>query len=269
MRTRQIRFSDDIGPRPELGWLALDLLVVDRNYQRDAIPKHIQVIAAGFDWRYFQPPTVCPDGNGGYWVIDGQQRVHAAKLHPAVDEVPCYIVDTPLTKDQAAAFVRVNRDRRNVNPVNMYWAGIAGEDPKYLAVRRILHSAGAEVSQSLGWNAPKTTNSVASILRSIQRCGESNAASAIRVLCEAYPDTPNVLTGNLIQALATLFRDYDDISEDRLVTLLAGINLDILNTEALNTRKLIGGSTVTVLNFQIVRRYNKGLGAVDRLREPA
>lgn len=266
---RVITWSEDIGPTPDMAWIDLGLLKVDRNYQRDAIPRHIQAIAENFNWRYFQPPTVCPDGNGAYWVVDGQQRTLAAKVHPAVSKVPCYIIDTPMTEEQAKAFIKINCDRRNVTPVTLYWAGLAAGDPKYLAVKRVLDQAGAGVVPGLGQAGPKLTNSVTTIVRAIQSCGEPNAASAIQVLCEAYPTTSNVLRGNLIQALTTLFRDETRIDEDRLTVLLASVNLDILCSDAQNTSRLMGGSSFMALRSEITRRYNKGLRSEQQIRDAA
>lgn len=252
---RQLVTSNDIGPEPSQAWISLDLLMIDHNYQRDAIPKHVQNILLNFNWRYFQPPTICPNKGKRYWVIDGQQRVLAAKLHPVVSKVPCYIIDTSLTKDQAAAFIHVNKNRRNVNPINMYWAGIVAKDEKYLALQRVLHSAGAEVSPALGVFAAKTTNAVGYALLSIKYCGEHNVGLAVQTICEAQPETPNTLTSNLIRALSVLFRDHEDLSKKIMVELLSHTNLELLSSGALATKKLIGGSTVKLLGAEIMKRY--------------
>jgi hypothetical protein len=251
---RILTTSTQIGPRPKLAWLDLSLLVVDHNYQRDAIPKHVQAILAGFDWRYFQPPTVCPNGGGEYWVIDGQQRVLAAKLHPSLDKVPCYIINTPMTKEQADAFVRVNRERKNVNQVDMYWAGLAAEDEKYLAVRRVLESAGAEVSQTLGLASSKTTNAVGCLLLCVRTCGEDNTSLALQVLREARPNS-NVLTSILIRSLATLFRNYEGISKRNMVTLLKEVDLLNIVSKAQLSRRVHGGSTASLLRAEFLDRY--------------
>ncbi len=249
--------TSDIGEEPGQAWIKLDLLMIDRNYQREAIPRHVQNILINFNWRYFQPPTVCPSEGEKYWVIDGQQRVLAAKLHPSVEKVPCYIVNTPLTKDQAEAFIRVNRDRRNVNQVNMYWAGIAAKDEKYLAIQRVLHSAGAEVTEHLGRLKPMRTNAVGNILLSIRLCGEQNVSLAVQILCKSHPDTAGALSSNFIRAISALLRDHEGISKDRMIRLLSGIDLVMLNDSVLSTRRVIGGSTVTLLGKEILKRYTK------------
>lgn len=246
--------SAEIGPRPKLAWLNLKLLMIDHNYQRDALPRHVQRILVEFDWRYFQPPTVCPNEEEKYWVIDGQQRILAAKLHPAVDEVPCYIIDTPLTKDQADAFIRVNKNRQNVNPVNMYWAGLAAEDEKYLAVQRVLHNANAEVVQALGLVSPKTTNAVGCLLLCIRACGEENTGVALQILRTAHP-TAHVLTAVLIRSLSVLFRDHAGLSMQKMISLLTKIDLAVLTTDVRHSRRTAGGSTVTLLVAEIVKRY--------------
>ena len=127
--------EEDLGPIPKMKWLNVELLKIDSNYQREAIPAIVQYIIANFNWAYFQPPTVCPSFKKSYWVIDGQQRSRAAKLHPQISEIPCYIIDVPKTEDQAKAFITINKKRRPVNPVSLYWAGLTAGDEKYLAVQ--------------------------------------------------------------------------------------------------------------------------------------
>ena len=251
-----IDISEDLGPTPVQKWLDVKLLRIDGNYQRDVMPSTVKYILTNFNWMYFQPPTVCPSLKKFYWVIDGQQRTRAAKLHPSISKIPCYIIDVPSTKEQAKAFIIINKKRRNVNPISLYWAGLTAQDPKYLVVERILQKSGAEVASTLGAVGPKVTNSVGSILRIIGSHGEENAEAAIRVLCNAYPKTKNVLRGNIIIAIATMFRDERDIDEDCLVNMLRSVDLDELNFSALKTCRLIGGSTPYILAAEIQSRYN-------------
>lgn len=254
-----VNFSEELGPVPIQKWINVNLLRIDSNYQRDIIPRTVQYILSNFNWMYFQPPTICPSHKKFYWVIDGQQRTRAAKLHPNISKIPCYIVDVPTTEAQAKAFITINKQRKTVNPISLYWAGLTAGEEKYLIVQRILGSSGADVVPSLGISGAKLTNSVGSILRMIGSHGEKNTEAAISVLCKAYPSTPNILRGNIIIALANLFRDGKNVDKARLISLLQSVDLDELNFEALKTSRLMGGSTPTILGKEISRRYNNGL----------
>ena len=262
-----VNLIENIGPIPKMKWVDVELLKIDGNYQRDVVPSIVQYIINNFNWMYFQPPTICPSSEGFYWVIDGQQRSRAAKLHPHISKIPCYIIDVPTTEEQAKAFITINQQRRSVNPVNLYWAGLTAKDPKYLAVERVLRQAGADVVPLLGTLGIKKTNSVGALVRLVKIHGEVIVGSVIRVLCEAKPTTSNVLRGSIITALVKLFRAETDINEERLITVLSSADLFDLNADALKIARSIGGDTSTHLRREIVKRYNHGLKKEEQLKE--
>ena len=246
------------GPVPKVLWLKVNKLRVDCNYQRDIIPKHVQNIAKNFDWRFFQPPTVCPAEDGDYWVIDGQQRVKAVSLLGVIDQLPCYLIDTPLTEEQAEAFVKINRDRRRVTPVDMYWAGLAAKDESYLEVQKLLNSVGFEVAASLGDIGRNKTNSVGTLLLCLRRDGKELTSWAVKVMCEAWPDHENPLRGTVIRAMVLLARDHiGEVDRKLLVDILSRTDIDFLCSEALTTKKLKGGNTYNILKEEIFNLYKK------------
>jgi hypothetical protein len=63
---------------------------------------HINRILRGFNWNRYQPIVVTEQDDGRYAVIDGQHRLEAAKKHPLIDSLPCYIIDAPDLAAQAA-----------------------------------------------------------------------------------------------------------------------------------------------------------------------
>lgn len=120
----------DAGAVPELRWLAIDDLRVDEGYQRPLGPANwaaIRKIAKGFNWGKFTPVMAAPIVGGGYALIDGQHRSHAARM-AGFTHVPAMIV--VLSRgDQAASFSAVNGSTIAISAFHVYRAALtAGED---------------------------------------------------------------------------------------------------------------------------------------------
>jgi ParB-like nuclease domain len=115
---------------PMLSWLPLAEMMIDERYQRPLGPANwaaIRAIADNFQWGRFAPVLVSPLEGGGFAVIDGQHRVHAAALC-GFDKVPAMAVLMPVA-DQAAAFTWVNGQVIRLSPLQMYRAAlVAGQD---------------------------------------------------------------------------------------------------------------------------------------------
>lgn len=117
------------GALPELAWIAIGDIVVDDTYQRPLGKSNwaiIRRIAQNFDWSMFSPVLLAPAGRG-YAVIDGQHRVHAAKMR-GIPRVPAMLVQAG-TAGQARAFSWVNGSVTRITPWHVYKAALAaGED---------------------------------------------------------------------------------------------------------------------------------------------
>lgn len=122
-------------------------LLVDESYQRDLSDRSralIRRIVAQWDWRSFKPPTVV-EVDGGMHVIDGQHTAIAAASVPSVGLIPVQLVDAPEQTDRARAFVRLNRDRIAVTPMQLHHAMAAAGDEDALTIRQVCERAGARV----------------------------------------------------------------------------------------------------------------------------
>lgn len=137
------------GRAPRLEWLAIADLVIDPLYQRPISPageRNIIRIAEGFDWTAFSTVIVAPSGaRGKYAIIDGQHRVHAAKLI-GLDRVPCQIVDANQAA-QARAFGRVNANLTPVPGPAKFHALLASGDPAAKEVAEIAAEGGATIAR--------------------------------------------------------------------------------------------------------------------------
>lgn len=189
----------DAGPRPELCWLPVDRLSVDQSYQRTidtrAGQNLIGRIAERFTWSAFQAILACPDGGGGWFIIDGQHRVAAAKLC-GIAEVPAVVVAAGGAAEQARAFIIANDDRVAVNQYAKHHARLVAGDPEALATDALCRKFGMSIprypipSDQL---KPGQTLALASFRTLPRRYGDAVAKEAFRIIAEAYRDKPGGL----------------------------------------------------------------------------
>jgi hypothetical protein len=249
----------DVGHRPKLDWVDVALIDVDHNYQRDVDGRSVEKILAAFRWDHFGAVVLSEKTDGRFNVTDGQHRVKAAQLHPSVTHVPAMILKLEGTPGEAENFLVINRVRRAVSTIEIYWAGLASEDPQTLRIKSVLDQADCEVCAAHGEYRPGHTMAVTAVGRSITRYGESATVDALKTIRAAWPKDAKSLRGTLITALARIYRASDKIDRDRLAKVLAPKSFVELTAHAEAFRKLSGGSADTVLARTITELYNKGL----------
>lgn len=210
-----------LGDRPRMAWLALDLLIIDRSYQRDANGKHAAAILSNFDWRYFQCVTVSRLTNGEYAVIDGQHRVLAARLHPEVIEVPCVIVEADTVAEQARGFVVMNETHKRITPVEMYWAGVVSKEPVYLSLEALLDRCGILVGDmGISYRKAGCTIAIATIRIRISRGHEESTERALRALMVAWGTEPGAIANQTIGTVELIARYHPEITWEDLGKML-------------------------------------------------
>ncbi len=219
----------DIGIKPTLDWIARDNLHVDLRYQRSISTKRgervVKSIIEKFHWPLFQPLTITPRQEGGYWVIDGQHRLLAAR-RMGLPEIPVVIVEIGGTAKQAAAFVGINAARVNMTPLAIHHAMVVANDP--LAVRLNECVRLAEVSipkypKALNVIKPHETMSLSSLKTAMKAYGDDALIWALRILRRAYPDEVGHIGGGYIRALSALYYAYADfhIHEKTMIDVVA------------------------------------------------
>lgn len=257
MKTQEI--NREIGPRPELQWVPVDQINVDRNYQRELKPGRVRQILTEFEWKKFGALQLARQADGTFNVFDGQHRHAAAQLHPDVAEVPAVIIQPDDGRDEAEAFLGVNVHRTAVTPIERYWAGIEAGDSDMMAVCAVLEEAGCEVVQAQGLGGVGKTHAVFAVLRAIKRYGDEAVTTACRILKEAWPKDKDALKGTLIQAMARIVNNNSDLSHERMIATLRATDRQGLSADAEAMRKISGGDATTSITRTLVELYNRGL----------
>lgn len=248
-----------IGERPTLEWVRLDLIDVDRNYQRELRSSLVEKILSKFSWRKFGALVLTRKPEGRFSVVEGQHRWKAACLHPEIDEVPAVIVSHDDTAGEAESFLAINRDRMAVTSVEQYWAGLTAGDETAVIVSKVLQSAGCDVVPEQGHYRPNLTNSIGAVERCIRRYGAGPTRRALLVIRAAWPDDARALRGVIITALARIIKANEKTVDDAELTgVVRRQSFAKLTAHAESFRKLSGGSAETAIARTITELCNKG-----------
>lgn len=250
--------STDLGAKPKVVWLDLGLLTVDRTYQREIGDKgatHINRIVAAFNWNCYQPVVVSERDDGTYAVIDGQHRLEAARRHPLIDSLPCYIIEAPDVAAQACIFVSLNTNRLSLTSQHRFWAAHAAGEASAVALVRICGQAGVRVLRS----PPSGTAPPLSLLAPmvgqalIRKYGEKPLREAVTLLAKAHPTTPMAFRAHFLVGLTRIAGDAG-YSRDRAVAALAKADLQKLHAEAMNAAPAAGGGGRASATETVLRR---------------
>lgn len=208
----------EIGPRPELAWLPLAKLKVDRSYQRNMDKSHVNRLASGFAWAAFKPLTVTPGDFGGWWVVDGQHEAEAARL-VGVDEVPCMIVATSTSQAAAAAFVAMNKNRKAITGVDLYYGALVAKEPWALQIERLLKDAKLGVCRN-GLPKPMETKSISSLKVLCKRVGGESVKRMLAIIGTVWPSEPKAFRERPMLSIARLIATEPGMGDDRIVKYL-------------------------------------------------
>lgn len=178
----------DPGEVPVLDWLDKTLIDIDTTYQRGLDEGRVQKIVDWFAWDSFGAIVVAPAANGRFHAIDGQHRLEAAKRHPKVSVVPAIIITATGTAAEAETFVNVNGARKNVSPLEMFWAQLAAGDPEAETAQQVCNRAGLKLLRYPGSNGKYgagETVAIAALRALIDKRGAMRARQVLEVLVKA------------------------------------------------------------------------------------
>ena len=199
-----------MGPLPELLWVKIDDLIIDRTYQRECSPTHAQSILVNFRWAYFQAITVTRLESGRYAVLDGQHRVIAARIHPEIKVLPAICVAAPSIEEQAASFSIINRTHRYVSPVELYFAALAANDPAVVGLEACLRRCGVSVASGVASGSrllpAGQLRTVAKVRSIYERFGDAHLSEVLTAIAEAWPNKPAQYSNWSISAVSASLR---------------------------------------------------------------
>lgn len=257
-KAKAAEHSTELGTRPRVVWLDLALLQVDHRYQRDiaqAGQAHVNRLLRAFNWNCYQPIIVSERGDGTYAVIDGQHRLEAARKHPLINELPCYIVDAPTVAAQAAIFSTVNGRRLGLTSLQKFWASHAAGEEQAVAVHAICKRHGVTILRGIpSYDIPaKSVLAPFTLQKMLARVGKPAVDTAIGLLAETHGERLNAFRSPTMVALATIAAGTV-FSRNRWTQVLKRVDLDKLYDEA-RTDRVTGGGTLETATERVLRKH--------------
>lgn len=248
-KAKAAQHSTDLGARPRVVWLDLALLTIDRTYQRDINQKgaaHVTRILQAFNWNCYQPIVVSERDDGTYAVIDGQHRLEAAKRHPLIDSLPCYIIDAADAAKQAAIFVAVNSRRIALTSLQQFHAAVAARQPEAMIAAGLCSDAGVTILKAPPSYdiPPRSIISPFTLLKMVRQVGRPAVATAIKILADTHPETLNAFRSPTIAALCRVIAD-PKIDAAKVRAVLAATDLARFYDDTRNGRVTSGGTLET------------------------
>lgn len=251
--------------KPEIRMVAVGDLVVDQDYQRDAIAAHVSGIAKNFDEEAFGVVIAGERQDGTLHPVDGLQRLSGA-MERGATSVPCLIIKSRGASHEAELFGKLNK-RRGLSSINLFKAQVCSGLPDAIAVYEAITAAGLNVKGMKPNGRRQSIAGVKQCQTAYRRMGGGDAGAAhvtevlktLRVTWgEQYHETAYHCA--VIGGLAFFLRRFgDQIDRKRVRDKMDRMSPNKLMGNG-DTFKMMSGTTrdegVARAFFEV---YNKGL----------
>lgn len=203
--------------------IAVEELNISDAYQRTIVLSRVNRIVKNLDQDAFGSLTVGQRRDGSYWVVDGMQRLTAARKL-GVGMVPCDVFQSEGQEHEARVFRLKNRERTNVSATALFKAQITEGDRQSLEIADVVKQAGLKLRLDLstsgghGWPYIKA---VKALERSFSRVGREGLLMALEIIGEVWPGEEGALQGDMIDGMCWFLKKCDGFDRRRLVERLS------------------------------------------------
>lgn len=257
----------NLGKEPELKWLDIDDLTIEKKYQRGTQSKrsqnNIANIIISFDWSKFGVIVVAKlDGGRLYSIIDGQHRVEAVLQIESIDKVPCCIVESSKLVDQAKTFVGINKNRVALHSLHQFHADVAAGDLLCMGVKKMCDRINITIPKTPpqgGGTKPREIQATGALKALYKKFGPVHLSNALKIVAEAYPETKGQMRPMFIQTLTRIYHAAGDkINHVKMLDLVKDTDPEHLQETARLYIKVEGGSTLNAMIKIFLKDYNVG-----------
>jgi len=253
--------------KPDVRMVSVSDLIVDEEYQREAIAAHVAGIAKNFDEEAFGVIVAGEREDGSLHPVDGFQRLNAA-MERGATHVPCQVIQSRGPEHEAELFGKLNK-RRGLSTHQLFKADVCAGKPEAVAVYAAITEAGLNVRGMKPNGKRHSIGGVKQCQTAFRRMGggDSGAAHVTEVLTilrrtwgEQHHDTAYHCA--VIGGLAFFLRRFgDNVERKRLRSLMERQSPNKLMGNG-DTFKMMSGTTrdegVARAFFEV---YNKNLTA--------
>lgn len=135
-----------------------ELLKVDLSYQRPPTQKKIYEIQSHFNRVAFGRVIVSERADGSLYTIDGWHRVRAAMSRSDMAKIPCDVYHFDSIEEEAQAFIDCNINRKPVQIIHKFHAGLISGDKDSQYIERVLRDNEIQIRKSL--KTPRSFKSI-------------------------------------------------------------------------------------------------------------
>jgi hypothetical protein len=200
--------------------IAVEELNISDAYQRTIVPARVNRIAKNLDQDAFGSLTVGQRRDGSYWVVDGMQRLTAArKLGIAM--VPCDVFQSDGQEHEARVFRLKNRERTNVSACALFKAQLTEGDEQSIQIAEVVKDAGLKLALRDEGSHYPYLKAVKALERSFQRVGRDGLSLALSIIIQSWPGEDGSLQGDMIEGMCWFIKKCPDLDRDRLVNRLS------------------------------------------------
>lgn len=197
-----------------------DYLKVSDSYQRAVVPQRVKRITKGLDPNAFGSLTVGHRRDDTYWVVDGFQRLTAARAL-GITSVPCDVFESEGEEHEAKIFRLKNRERTGVSACELFHAQITERDEQTLEIVEAVKSAGFDFRFDKGGERWPYIKAVRAIERSFKLVGAEGLAVALGIIAEVWHGDIKALQGDMIEGMCRFIHTRPGFDRKRLVDKLA------------------------------------------------
>lgn len=242
-------------------------LGIDRSYQRGVKGSVVKKIRSGFTWDAFGAVRVARRRDNSNWVVDGQQRLTAAR-ELGVNVVPCLVSPSSGPQEEAELFSRLNGDRGTVTRDDRFRADLCAGDEFALEVAKAVSRGGGKLlpgGPSSRYTFTKCTPFVT--LAKGKGGGPDLVTRTVRVVLASWGGDSQSKESNIIDGVGYFLRHNPNAQDERLVSILERMGPDGVRAAAAHAKGFIGGQGARIKGAAqgIEMEYNKRLRPNRRL----
>ena len=217
--------------------ISVDDLNISDAYQRTIVPARVNRIAKNLDQDAFGSLTVGQRRDGTHWVVDGMQRLTAARKL-GISMVPCDVFDSEGQEHEARVFRLKNKERTNVTACALFRAQLVEGDAQTVEIARIVQEAGLSLRFETGHPGWPFVKAVVSLERAYRKVGKDGLSAVLSIITSAWFGESDALRGDIISGLSYFIHKTPDFDKSRLVKKLSDKPISALIRAADATFKL-------------------------------
>jgi hypothetical protein len=191
-----------------------NLSVVWVQAQRPFNPKWSQKIADNFDTDKFDPPVITkPNGIGQFHIVEGQHRVHAAKIQFGENEqLRCRMVDADEPARAAEIWLGINAGRKAIQPVQKFIVAVTANREPETEINAIVNKLGYYVSSA---KTEKSISAVSSMIEVHQKYSRLVLIATLTILDKTWHGDASAFGGALIKGYALFINEFGAYLENK------------------------------------------------------